>query len=44
MCRSFRIVARLIFKRMKQLLTPALVYFWHKTTLELYKYLVLKGL
>ena len=44
MCRSFRIVARLIFKRMKQLLTPALVYFWRKTTLKLYKYLVLKGL
>ena len=37
-------MARLIFKRMRQLLPAALVHFWHKTTLELYKYLVFKGL
>ena len=37
-------MARLIFKRMKQLLTPALVHFWHKVALELYKYLVFQGL
>ena len=37
-------MARLIFKRMKQLLTPAMIHFWHKITLELYKYLVFKGL
>ena len=38
------IVASLIFKRKKKLLTPALIHFWHKIALELYKYLVFQGL
>ena len=42
--RSFRIVARLVFQRIKALHKEALIHFWHKTTLELFNYLTFKRL
>ena len=44
MSRNFRVVSRLIFERMKQLKRAVIVHFWHKITLELCKYLVLRRL
>ena len=44
MCRSFKIVARLVFARMRALRREALLHFWHKTSLELYKYLMYERL
>ena len=44
LCSDFRVVARLIFQRMKELKQSAIQHFWSKTTLELYKYLTLRRL
>ena len=39
---KFPLVAKLIYDRLLQLKKDSLILFWHRTTIELFKYLVFK--